>query len=105
MYLKKCYYQRPSIYKLVNLLSTKSVEKLFNPGKFLCNASLRGNSAVMDWILAYHCLHNFQNYMWCVYCLVVLTLYIFYISDKPVDLKGEKFTVLPSGPHLLKPRP
>lgn len=46
------------MFRLVNLLSTKSVKELFYLGKYLCKATCRRNSAINDQLLAYHCLHR-----------------------------------------------
>lgn len=43
------------MFRLVNLLSTKSVKELFYLGKYLCKATCRRNSAINDQLLAYHC--------------------------------------------------
>ena len=44
MYIKKYYYQKPSMFKLVNLLSTQNVKELCNLGNFLKKATLARNS-------------------------------------------------------------
>ena len=38
IYLKKYYYVKPSVYKLIQLLSTQNVKELCNLGKFIKNA-------------------------------------------------------------------
>ena len=48
MYIKKYYYQKPSMFKLVNLLSTQNVKELCNLGKFLIKATLARNSVMND---------------------------------------------------------
>ena len=49
MYIKKYYYQKPSMFKLVNLLSTQIVKELCNLGKVLIKATLACNS-VMNYL-------------------------------------------------------
>ena len=48
MYIKKYYCQKPSMFKLVNLLRTQNVKELCNLGKFLTKATLTRNSAMND---------------------------------------------------------
>ena len=48
MYTKKHYYKKPSIFKLVDLLSTQNVKELCNLGKYLKKATLAGHSVMND---------------------------------------------------------
>ena len=48
MYIKMYYYQKPSMFKLVNLLRIQNVKELCNLGKFLTKATLTRNSAMID---------------------------------------------------------
>ena len=41
MYIKQYIYQKPSMFKLVNLLSTQNVKELCNLGNFLTKATLQ----------------------------------------------------------------
>ena len=48
MYIKQYIYQKPSMFKLVNLLSTQNVKELCILGKFLMKATLARNSVMND---------------------------------------------------------
>ena len=48
MYIKKYYYQKPSMFKLVNLLSTQNVKELCNLGQFLIKATSARNCVMND---------------------------------------------------------
>ena len=48
MYIEKYYYQKPSMFKLENLLSTQNVKELCNLGKFLTKVTLTSNSVMND---------------------------------------------------------
>ena len=48
MYIKKYYYQKPSTFKLVNLLSTQNVKELCNLGNFLIKSTLARHSVRND---------------------------------------------------------
>ena len=48
MYIKKYYYQKPSMFKLVNLLSTQNVKELCNLGQFFIKATSAHNSVMND---------------------------------------------------------
>ena len=48
MYTKKHYYKKPSIFKLVDLLSAQNVKELCNLGKYLKKATLAGHSVMND---------------------------------------------------------
>ena len=48
MYIEKYYYQKPSMFKLENLLSTQNVKELCNLGKILTKVTLTSNSVMND---------------------------------------------------------